>query len=69
MIKKLDLWNILFLLGALIFIVQHFYLGPIHFHDCDSSILYGWIKYSSLDEIVVHLGKTTPKLILDFRIE
>ena len=68
MIKKLNFGNILFLSGALIFIVHHFYLSPLHFHDCDSSILFNWIKYSSFDEIEVHLKKTTPDLILNFRL-
>ena len=63
----LNQWNILFFLAILVFISQHIYLGSLHFHECDSSLIYEWMKYTNLEKINSHLVEVSPQIFYKIR--
>ncbi len=62
-----EFWNLLFFFSSLIFIAHHFYFGLYHFHECDSSNVYEWMKYSSTELMNSHINSVTPGFLLDIR--
>ena len=63
-----EFWNLLFLFISLIFLAQHFYFGLYHFHECDSSNVYEWMKNSSTEAMNSHIKSVTPDFLLDIRL-
>lgn len=66
--RFLNYWNILLFLAILVFLLQHIILGSLHFHECDSSSLYEWMKNSSFEEMNTHINIVTPNFLNDLRI-
>ena len=55
-----EYWDLLFLGGLLIFVVQHFYFGMNQFQDCDSSSFYEYLDKNSILRMKSFIDNTTP---------
>ena len=62
-----EYWNLLFIFALLIFILQHFYFGLVHFHDCDSSVFYEYLDKTSISRMRSFIYRFSPSQLVNIR--
>ena len=62
-----EYWNLLFITALFIFIIQHFYFGLIHFHDCDSSMFYEYLDKTSIIKMRSFIDNFSPSQLIRIR--
>ena len=63
-----EFWNLLFFLAGFFFIFQHIFLGFYHFHECDSSILYDYLKDQPLINMNYFINNFSPDIFTNIRL-
>ncbi len=63
-----EFWNLLFFLAGFFFIIQHIFLGFYHFHECDSSILYDYLKDQPLINMNYFINNFSPDVFTNIRL-
>ena len=61
---NLDFWNLFLVLILFLFFIQHLYFSSYHFHECDSSNVYEWMKNVSIDSMGQHIKSVTPNFLI-----
>ena len=65
--KGIEYWNLLFIFALLIFIIQHFYFGLVHFQDCDSSVLFEYLDQKSILRMKSFIDNFSPSQFVNVR--
>ena len=66
---NLDFWNLFLVLILFLFFIQHLYFSSYHFHECDSSNVYEWMKNVSIDSMGQHIKLVTPNFLINIRMK